>query len=69
MMRIRSQRLPERNLDNFLFLGGNIHCVRNLTGLFAQSPDVIVKCAGGVPVFHTPLAVGKPIGSAPGDQI
>lgn len=44
-------------------------CFRNLTGLFSQSPDMIIKCADRDPVFYTPLAVGKPAGSALSDQI
>lgn len=36
--------------------------------LFCARPDVIVKCADWDPVFYAPLAVGKPAGSALGDQ-
>ena len=37
--------------------------------LFAQRPDMIVKCADRDPVFYAPLAAGKAAGSALGDQL
>ncbi len=36
--------------------------------LFARSPDMIIKCADGDPIFHAPLTVGKTTGSALGNQ-
>ena len=45
-------RFPERDLDNFLLLGSSIHRLRNFAGFFAQSPDVIVKCAYRDSVFY-----------------
>ena len=43
----------EWDLDNFLFLCSSIRYFRNLAGFFAQSPDVIVKCADRNPVIIT----------------
>ena len=61
-------RLPKWDLDYFLFLHSRICCYRDLTGFFAQSPDMIVKRADGNPVLYAPLAVSKATGPALCDQ-